>query len=440
MKHSAFMIAAPTSDSGKSTLTIGLLRALRNHGVSVQPFKCGPDYIDPKLHHVACGKPSINLDLFMQGEERVAESFRRYDAMSQVSIVEGVMGLYDGYNRDLGSTAHLARLLSIPIILVITPKSMAYSVAPLLYGVKHFQPQLNIVGVVFNKVNSESHYKYLLQACEDTGIPCLGKLPTDKDLSLPSRYLGLETEDRDRLERFAEQAAQLIEENLSLELILEHTASPQSTLPELPPRLSNLKISVARDEAFSFIYPENITLLECFGEVTYFSPIHDSTLPPSDLLYLPGGYPELYLPLLAQNRGMLQEIHNYAEVGQALLAEGGGMLYLNKALTDSSNRRYELVGLFDQEATFREARLTLGYRQLDFEGVLIRGHEFHYSRIVDPLPSDLQQYSAHQIAVPTQTLRHKGVLATYTHFAFTTQFLQKLLTLQPREQGEALQN
>lgn len=146
MRHSSFMIAAPTSESGKSTMTIGILRALHKRSIQVQPYKCGPDYIDPKLHEVASQQTSINLDLFMNSEEVVKESFARYDAPAQVSVVEGVMGLFDGYNRDNGSSAHLARTLGLPIVLVVTPKSMAYSVAPLLYGIKHFQPELNIVG------------------------------------------------------------------------------------------------------------------------------------------------------------------------------------------------------------------------------------------------------------------------------------------------------
>lgn len=430
MRHSSFLIAAPMSESGKSTVTIGILRALERRGITAQPFKCGPDYIDPKLHQVACHRTSINLDLFMKNEAQVQESFARYDATAEVSIVEGVMGLFDGYDKDLGSSAHLARTLGLPIILVVTPKSMAYSVAPLLYGIKNFQKELNIIGVLFNKVNSESHYLHLQEACKDTGVRCLGKLPTDPNISLPSRYLGIETEDQARLELFAEQAADLIENNIALEQILEFTASPQKSAPEPLPKLANLKISVAKDEAFNFIYPENICTLEQFGDITYFSPIHNRYLPESDFIYLPGGYPELYLPQLSQNTSLMQSIREHIEAGKSGIAEGGGMLYLSKTLTDRNGKNYAMVGLFDQAATMEEARLSLGYRQFDFKGMKVKGHEFHYSRLIDPLPTEIQQHNAHNIAVPTPTLLHKGILASYTHLTFTPDFIEKLIEKQ----------
>lgn len=429
MRHSSFMIAAPTSDSGKSTVTIGLLRALHKRGVKVQPFKCGPDYIDPKLHQVAAGKSSINLDLFMNREDEVREVFARYDALSQVSVVEGVMGLFDGFNRDLGSSAHLAQVLGLPIVLVVTPKSMAYSVAPLLYGIKHFNPELNIIGVLFNKVNSETHFKYLLQACEDTGVRCLGKIPTDRQLKIPSRYLGLETENSSYVEQFAEQAAQLIEENISLDNLLALTEIESFAAPEPLPKLLDLKIAVASDEAFSFIYPENIKVLEQFGTISYFSPLRESQMPESDFVYLPGGYPELYVPQLSRNNSMLRSVGAYVESGKPLLAEGGGMLYLGQALTDSENGRYSLVGVLNQEGTMQGPKLTLGYRKFVIDGVEVRGHEFHYSRIVNPLPSIVQQYSAHGVEVPTSLIKVNKCFATYTHLRFTERLIQLILEL-----------
>lgn len=427
MRHSSFMIAAPTSESGKSTMTIGILRALHKRSIQVQPYKCGPDYIDPKLHEVASQQTSINLDLFMNSEEVVKESFARYDAPAQVSVVEGVMGLFDGYNRDNGSSAHLARTLGLPIVLVVTPKSMAYSVAPLLYGIKHFQPELNIVGVLFNKVNSETHFKYLLQACEDAGVQCIGRIPTDKQLELPSRYLGLETEDASKLERYAEQAARLIEENISLDTLLSLTEKEPSVAPEPMPKLSALNIAVAKDEAFTFIYPENIKILEQFGTITYFSPMRDSHLPESDFVYFPGGYPELYLRELSANSSMLKSVQSYAESGKPMLAEGGGMLYLGRGLTDSSNNRYPLVGLLAQEATMQSPKLSLGYRQFTLDDVQVKGHEFHYSRLEHPIPSIVQQHSAHNAEVPTSLVKYNNCFATYTHLRFTNALIGWLL-------------
>ncbi|MDD7438042.1 MAG: cobyrinate a,c-diamide synthase [Bacteroidales bacterium] len=427
MRHSTFMIAAPNSESGKSTITIGLLRALYKRGIQIQSFKCGPDYIDPKLHQVASHQTAINLDLFMNSEERIKEIFARYDAFSESSIVEGVMGLFDGYDRDMGSSAHLARVLGLPILLVVTPKSMAYSVAPLLYGIKHFQKDLNIVGVLFNKVNSETHYKYLLQACEDAGVRCIGKIPTDKQLELPSRYLGLETEDASKLEHYAEQSARLVEEHISIDDLLTLTEAPKSAAPNPLPKLSQLRIAVAMDEAFSFIYPENIKVLEQFGSVTYFSPMYDEQLPESDFVYLPGGYPELYLPRLSGNSSMLRSVANYAQSGRPMLAEGGGMLYLGQALIDSEGRRYPLAGVLEQEGTMISPKLTLGYRQFAIDGIEVRGHEFHYSRIIESLPSIVQQYSAHQVAVPTPLVRYSNCFATYTHLSFTSELIRHFI-------------
>lgn len=427
MRHSTFMIAAPTSDSGKSTITIALLRALRKRGIRVQPFKCGPDYIDPKLHQVASGCTSVNLDLFMNSDTKVRDTFARYDSASEVSIVEGVMGLFDGYDKDMGSTAKVAETLSLPIVLVVTPKSMAYSVAPLLYGIKHFRSELNIAGVIFNKVNSETHYRYLMQACDDAGVVCLGRVPTDKDLQLPSRYLGLETEDATRLEEYAEQAAHLVEESISIGHLLSLTECDGSIAPLPLPKLRNAKIAIASDDAFGFLYPENVKALEQFGTVSYFSPMRDSQLPECDFVYLPGGYPELYLPQLSSNHSMLQSIRSYANSGKAMLAEGGGMLYLGQALTDSDGHRYPLAGVLEQEGTMQSPKLTLGYRQFELNGVEVKGHEFHYSHIAQPMPSLVQQYSAHGVAVPTPLVRYRNTLATYTHLVLTPELIASML-------------
>lgn len=429
MPHSSFIIAAPLSDSGKSTITTGLLRCLQRRGLEVQPFKCGPDYLDPKLHAIAAGRSSINLDLFMYSEEDVRDIYRRYDSRSQASIVEGVMGLFDGYDRDLGSAAHIARTLQLPIVLVISPRSMAYSVAPLLYGLRHFDPSLQIVGVIFNQVNSEAHYSYLCKACEDVGIPVLGRLPKVNSLVMPSRYLGLETEDTEQISNFADEVADLIEEHISVEDLLTATQTTISAHDLSEQRHDQLRIAVAQDEAFNFIYPENIRLLSAYGSITHFSPIRDTVLPKCDFLYLPGGYPELYLPQLADNQPMITGIRTYAEHGGRLLAECGGMLYLSKAMIDAEGYRYPMVGILDQEGTMEQSRLTIGYRQMELLGVPVRGHEFHYSRVLRAMPSLVQQYNAAGQPVPTALLRYRNVMASYTHLAFSGRLLDQLLYL-----------
>ncbi len=210
----SFLIGAATSNSGKTTFTMGLLRALRDRGLKVQPYKCGPDYIDTMFHEMASGRESVNLDTYMASDEHVKEVFQRYGEDADVRIVEGVMGLFDGYDKSKGSSAEIAMLLDIPVILVVNAKSVAYSVAPLIYGFKHFNPKLKIAGVVFNMVASENHYTFLKQACEDAGVPCLGYMLRNRDLIIPGRHLGLTIEAREETEELISLAAKEVEEHV----------------------------------------------------------------------------------------------------------------------------------------------------------------------------------------------------------------------------------
>lgn len=428
----SLLIAAPLSESGKSTLTMGLLRAYTRRGLATQAFKCGPDYVDPKLHSVATGRPAVNLDLFMYGAERVQALYDHYSQDAQAVIVEGVMGLFDGYDRDKGSAADIARLLDLPVVLVVTPRSMAYTVAPLLYGLQHFDPRIQIAGVIFNKVSSERHLTYLTQAASDAGVPVLGSLPRVDDIAIPSRYLGLDVDDLAQIDRYADQVADLLEQHLDIDRLLaisserkerSHEAPALQKLASSTPR----RIAVARDDAFNFLYQENVRQLEQWGEVTYFSPLADKELPPSDFVYLPGGYPELHLEQLSANKSMLDSLRDYIRGGGAMLAEGGGMLLLCEAIVDEEGRSYPLVGALQQTATMQQRGLALGYRQLEIEGVAVRGHEFHYSRIIDPLPTVAQQYNAWGDPVATALWHTDHCYATYTHLALTEQLLSHLL-------------
>ena len=428
----SLLIAAPLSESGKSTLTMGLLRAYTRRGLATQAFKCGPDYVDPKLHSVATGRPAVNLDLFMYGAERVQALYDHYSQDAQAVIVEGVMGLFDGYDRDKGSAADIARLLDLPVVLVVTPRSMAYTVAPLLYGLQHFDPRVQIAGVIFNKVSSERHLTYLTQAATDAGVPVLGSLPRVDDIAIPSRYLGLDVDDLAQIDRYADQVADLLEQHLDIDRLLA-ISSERKERPHEAPALQKLasstsrRIAVARDDAFNFLYHENVRQLEQWGEVTYFSPLADKELPPSDFVYLPGGYPELHLEQLSANKSMLDSLRDYIRGGGAMLAEGGGMLLLCEAIVDEEGRSYPLVGALQQTATMQQRGLALGYRQLEIEGVAVRGHEFHYSRIIDPLPTVAQQYNAWGDPVATALWHTDHCYATYTHLALTEQLLSHLL-------------
>lgn len=327
--RSHLLIGAASSGSGKTTFTLGLLRALRNRSLRVQPFKCGPDYIDTRHHKMAAGCASVNLDGFMMSEGHIKDLYARYTSNADVAVTEGVMGLFDGYDAMRGSSAEISGLLRIPIVLVVNAKSTAYSVAPLLYGFRNFRKDLNVVGAVFNFVASESHYSFLRQACEDAGVEALGYLPKCADVEIPSRHLGLSLDEDFCFEEFADRVACLVEEHVDIDRLLAITALPErQPVPQVKEVMrtvskANLNIAIARDPAFNFSYEENIHFLSTLGKITYFSPLRDDCLPEADFVYLPGGYPELYLSELSMNSGMRESIHSFVEVGGKLLAEIG---------------------------------------------------------------------------------------------------------------------
>ena len=216
----SFLIGAATSNSGKTTITMGLLRALCNRGLSVQPFKCGPDYIDTMFHHVASGQESVNLDTFMSSASHVRELFSHYGQCSDIAVVEGVMGLFDGYDSWRGSSAEVARILDIPVVLVVNASSVAYSVAPLIYGFRHFNPDVRVMGVIFNMVASDRHYDLLQQACADAGVECLGYMPRNERLIIPGRHLGLTVSTQAEMEQLITLAAMEAEAHINIDRLL----------------------------------------------------------------------------------------------------------------------------------------------------------------------------------------------------------------------------
>ncbi len=344
------LIGAATSGSGKTTFTMGLLRALKKRGMRVQPFKCGPDYIDTQFHTLAADRESVNLDTWMASRTHVQHIYNKYGEGADVCVAEGVMGLFDGYSRMEGSSAEISQLLGIPVILVVSARSAAYSVAPLIYGFKHFHPNVKIAGVVFNQVSSLPHYNYLKDACADAGVECLGYLPFTDGLKIPSRHLGLTLTAKRAMDVLIEQAAALVEKYVDIDKLLNicHRGFPcRYILPyssevgveSFTPRTKKLKIAVARDPAFNFIYRENIARLAELGHITYFSPVYGSDLPEADLLYLPGGYPELFARQLHRRKKLMEAIKTFAEEGGKVLAECGGMMFLTRSLTARQGER-----------------------------------------------------------------------------------------------------
>jgi cobyrinic acid a,c-diamide synthase len=427
-----FLIAAPSSNSGKTTITLGLLRLLKNQGHKVQPFKCGPDYIDTKHHTRAAHQVSINLDTYMMSENHVKKIYSQYSKEADVSIIEGVMGLFDGANRMQGSSAEIAMLLDVPVILVVNAKAMAYGVAPLLFGLKNFNPNIKIAGVIFNFVNTESHYSFLKDACDDVGIEALGYVPNNLGISIPSRHLGLAISSDNDYETVIENAAQHLAKFIDVDRLLALCKSFENTEKEavfieeaaVDVKLeskqdsTDYKIAVAQDDAFNFTYFENIKALENLGEVIYFSPLKDAVMPEANLLYLAGGYPELYLEQLTANTSMRKSIFDFCSNGGKVIAECGGMMYLGNQITNADGIGYPMAGFLPIETSMEKAKLSLGYREVQLNGKIIKGHEFHYSTAVENenLPTIGNVFNAKGIEVQTPIYKLKNVMASYIHF------------------------
>ena len=382
----------------------------------------------------------------MASQEHVSSLYARYSADADVAVVEGMMGMYDGYDRDRGSSAEVARLLGIPVVLMVDAKSAAYSMAPLLSGFINFRPDIRIAGVIFNRVGSLRHYRMLQEVCEDLNVTCLGYLPKQKELEQESRHLGLDFS-RSKETEGLDMLAGLLEEHVDWELLLSTTGRPLPTAAvEEKPVLSEpgkLHISVARnEESFSFLYAEHLDILRRMGTVTFFNPEQDRAIPQeTDLLYLPGGYPENRLEELAGARLARESIRSYIEAGGRTLAECGGMIYLSQSVlsdgdTDGGsagscvgNIGNEMVGVLPFSITNERKRrkLTLGYRQFNYNGWRLKGHEFHYTQFAVPEtdgkeggacslpPSIAQVYNAKGGKVTTPVFRYKNLIASYTH-------------------------
>jgi len=420
MKYARFVIGAPSSNAGKTSISLAIMRALQKQGKRVQPFKCGPDYIDPKFHQLASRQESYNLDTIMMPAAHVREVWEEQASKSDVAIVEGVMGLFDGARRSEGSTAELSKLLKAPVIMVVDAKSVAYSVAPLLQGFKNFDSQVDLVGVIFNRVNTESHFRFLKEACDDIDLPCFGYVKRLKEVEIPSRHLGLSIAEINQYDTAIETLANSLQETVELDALLQATTATSDLTEEKPSnRFGGLKIAVAKDEAFNFIYSQSLQQLASRGTISFFSPLTDENLPACDLLYLPGGYPECYLDELTQNKAMKTALLKYIENGGHVLAECGGMMYLGKEIEDENGTRFEMVGALDLKTSMKTRKLHLGYRKATYNGQQLNGHEFHYSCLFENRTNTIGEIqNIRGEYVSTQLIKEKGVLASYQHFYF----------------------
>lgn len=388
------IIAAPSSGSGKSLVASGLMAAFSRR-ISVQGFKIGPDYLDPMYHTVATGRPSRNLDTWMLSRETVCQGFKCACRDADLAIIEGAMGLFDGYNSEPlnGSSAEVAYILSAPIILVIDCARMSGSAAALAHGFNTFVPEVQLSGVICNRVGSESHAAWLRGAFEKIGLPVLGCIPRLPDLQIPERHLGLFTvaERPEAVRDFLSSAADAMLQYLDLPAIraLAETAEASffGSAPLEPITPAVIRLAVARDEAFCFYYEDNLDQLRQAGaEIIPFSPLRDEHLPPGvSGLYLGGGYPELYAPQLSANRFLVDEIRNAHHRMMPIYAECGGLIYLTEGI-HLLEGDFPLVGLVPGWCRMGN-RLTMGYREVETvkpclfgdAGLKLRGHEFHYS-------------------------------------------------------------
>ncbi len=444
------IIAGTHSGCGKTTVTLGLLAAFKKKGLKVQPFKAGPDFIDTGLHRLITGRSSRNLDLWMCGKQAVIECFKRHAESADIAVVEGVMGMYDGEF----STAMLASTLGVPAILVVDAYGMAESAGAVVKG---FASGL-LAGVIFNRVASDSHFKRLKGSVQN--VPVLGYLPRDLDFEIPHRHLGLVVAEEapiasDGIDKLADAVIKHIDidaiirisalqheagedrepchceypegarQSHHLDTILLHTARNDNFRYQ-----PSVKIAVAYDRAFCFYYEDNLDLLRQAGaELIFFSPLSGPHIPAdADAVYIGGGYPELYAEALSGNSAMLASVNAWAHSGKPLYAECGGLMYLSQGIYDFDGNFFKMAGGFPFETQMSKGGLHLGYREIMLEGdciigkkgEILKGHEFHYSHIVNSAETN-RIYSVRDRSgksLPDDGYRFNKTLATYVHLHF----------------------
>ncbi|MEW6379059.1 MAG: cobyrinate a,c-diamide synthase [bacterium] len=437
------LIAGTNSGSGKTTLTLGLLHLLKEQGLTVSPFKVGPDFIDPGHHSRISGLASRNLDGWMLSREYNLKTFAQHAQGVDLALIEGVMGLFDGLSglSEDGSSAQIARWLNCPVILIVNCRSMARSAAALIQGYERFDPEVPLAGVILNQVGSPRHFAYLKEAIETyCHTEVLGCLPRDESLIIPERHLGLVTAEEDPLPQpFLSRLSSLLEEQVNIERLLAIARSAQdiglsgeiSQIPALsPPQRKIRTVGIAKDEAFCFYYQDNFDLLRQAGaELVFFSPLRDRSIPAScEALYLGGGYPELYGLQLSQNLSMLDSIRSFIEDGGQVLAECGGFVYLSRGIQTFDHQFFPLAGIFPVCPRMGK-KVHLGYREihlaedcpLGLSGNRLRGHEFHYStteRMPDTIPRVYYGLDSRGTKEKVEGFRYKNCLAGYPHIHF----------------------
>ncbi|TVM00854.1 MAG: cobyrinic acid a,c-diamide synthase [Candidatus Brocadia sp. WS118] len=447
------LIAGTHSGVGKTTITLGLMSALKDHGYRIQGFKVGPDYIDPSHHTTLTERPSRNLDTWLMSRDVCLELFEHAFSGSNIAVIEGVMGLYDGCldGTELGSTAHLAKVLNVPAVLVMDAKGLSRSAGAIVLGYKHFDREVKIEGVILNRVRSERHYTSLKKSIESTcNIPVLGYVPFDEEIILPERHLGLVPSVEQELSKSAYQKiGKLLSATVDIDKLVNIASSTgdlsafKKTVFTETHEQYNFRIAVSMDEAFNFYYQDNLDLLELYGvELTYFSPIYDKYLPADiDGLYIGGGFPELYASILAANTTMKESIRKAHKNGVAIYGECGGMMYLLEQMVDFKKKTHEMCGILKGTTKMENKRQGLGYitvqamydNLLCKKGDKFKAHEFHWSSL--QVPEDTR--FAYAISkCDDNKPRSDGLIAdrvlgsyAHVHFATNTNLVKHFLSM-----------
>lgn len=432
----SLIIAGERSGVGKTTITLAILAFLAQKGAKVQSFKVGPDYIDPMFHSAVTGLPCRNLDPVLTSETYVQNCYARHSQNVDYALIEGVMGLFDGIAlnncHNFASTAHIARLLNLPVLLVIDCSRLSGSVAAIASGYRDLDPTINIAGIILNRVGSGRHLTQLQQSIARINLPILGVLHREDDLTIPDRHLGLvPTDELPHLSQLFEKLAAIAQYSLDWEkllpLLIPKVISNQSAKPKRI--IGNLRIAIARDRAFNFYYQDNLDLLAKHGaELVYWSPLEDPHLPKNiQGLYIGGGFPEIFAQSLSENQTLHQEIKTAIANGMPTYAECGGLMYLCEKIIDFSGQAWPMVEILTTTAIMGQ-KLTLGYRHaiaLQKQGFIsqnqtVWGHEFHRSSLTHSSPKPLFQTQGYLLQDPInqEGWTKPNLHASYLHLHF----------------------
>jgi len=400
MNNSRIVLAGTNSGVGKTTITLGLLNGFKRKGVNVKPYKSGPDYIDPAFHTFVTGNKSRNLDAWLMDEHAIKHIICKSSQMNDLNVVEGVMGLFDGHivHKHIGSTAHISKITQSPVVLIIDGSGMSTSAAALVKGYKEFDLDVNLGGIIINKIGAERHYSILKNAIEEhTGVKCYGYLRKNTKINLSSRHLGLipagEVAD---LKLKIDLITDEMEETIDFEGLLElanQAPKIESNQIQVKQIVENINIAIPMDNAFTFYYQDNLDLLEELGAtLKYFSPLSDSELPQNiDGIYMGGGFPEVFAKELALNTSIKESIHDFVESGGPVYAECGGLMYMCKSIVDLDGNQFQMVGVLDNNSVMTQRLQRFGYVDVEVSedtilgksGTSFRAHEFHRSELTE---------------------------------------------------------